>query len=85
MTDENQWERAVTQFSNKRISIGRKFKNCKFRERIRTLAILGKRSIQPKDQKVNTRIKKQDDYKDPATRRRKQETMDKFRTRIIVQ
>jgi len=66
------------------MSIGRKFKNYKFGERIRTLAISGKRSVQPKDRTVDTRIKKQDNYKDPATRRRKQETINKFRTRIII-
>jgi len=29
-------------------------------------------------------IKKQDDYKDLAIRRKKQKTIDKFRTRIIT-
>ena len=48
-------------------------------------AILEEYSIQPKDQKVNIRIKKQDDFKDLATRHRKQETIDKFRARIIAQ
>jgi len=53
------------------MSIGCKFKNYKFREQIRTLTILGKRSVQLKDQTVNTRIKKQDNYKDLAARCRK--------------
>ena len=53
------------------MSIGRKFKNCEFGEQIRILVIPGKRSAQPKDWKVNTRIKKQDNYKDLAIRRRK--------------
>ena len=43
-TDDNRWERAATQFSDIRISTGRKFKNYEFRERIRT-SILGKRSV----------------------------------------
>ena len=80
--DKNRWERAATQFSDKQISIGR---NQDFEKRIKTIAVPGENSVQPKDQKVNTVIKKQDDFEDLAVRRRKQETIDKFRTRIIAQ
>ena len=42
--DENRWERATAQFKDKRMSIGRKFKNYEFGEQVRT-SILGKHSI----------------------------------------
>jgi len=82
-TDENRWGRAAAQFEAHHMSTGRKFKNHEFGERIRT-SIPGEQGVQPEDRKVDTRIKKHDDFEDPAARRRKQETMDEFRARIIA-
>ena len=47
--------------------------------------LLRERSVQPKDQKIDIEIKKQEDFKDPLVRREKKETMAEFRVRITVQ
>jgi len=44
--------------------------------------LLGEYSVQPKDRKANTKIKKQDDFKNPLVRRDRKETIEKFRERI---
>jgi len=46
--------------------------------------LLGECSVQPKDRKVNTKIKKQDNFKNLLIRRKKKETIEEFRARITL-
>jgi len=46
--------------------------------------LLVKYSVQPKDWKVNTKIKKYEDFKDPLIRRERKETIEEFRVRITL-
>jgi hypothetical protein len=84
-TDENRWERAATQFKNIRMSSGRRFPwSQDFGERMRSTTVPEEHSVQSEGRKVDTTVKKQEDFKDPFGRRQPKESMDEFRQRIIA-